>query len=113
MKIRHALASSALVLSLAACGAQEAPVETTGTSAAAEAPAPAAAAAAPAQTQAFYGDEAPVVVETPAEEEHGHAHDAEGGHIEPDAEHAHDADGGHIEEADAHEHGDGSEPHDH
>jgi RND family efflux transporter MFP subunit len=82
MKIRHALVSSALVLSLAACGAEEAPLaETTHT------PTPSATAATPAavdpaQTQAFYGDEAPVVVEAPTEEDHGHAHDADGGHIE-------------------------------
>jgi hypothetical protein len=67
----------------------------------------------PAQTQAFYGDEAPVVVEAPTEEDHGHAHDADGGHIEPEDDHAHDAEGGHVDEADAHDHGDGSETHDH
>jgi len=72
------------------------------------APAPTADAAvadAATQTQAIYGDEAPVAIEAEAEPAHADGED-----------HAHNPDGSHAEEAeaeDAHDHGDGSEPHAH
>lgn len=113
MKIRHVLVSSALVLSLAGCSADQSPDVESGDATAPAAATQDATGAAATDTQAFYGDEAPVVVDAPAEDDHGHAHDAEGRHMDEDDAHAHDAEGGHVDEADAHDHGDGSEPHDH
>lgn len=83
-----------LVLTLAACAA-----DTAGESAA-----PAADTAA-GETEAVYGDEAPVAIAPePAD---GHAH-GEGAHGHDD--HAHDD---HAHDDKAHDHGDGSEPHAH
>lgn len=75
-----------LVLSLAACGADPA-AESTAESTAASA----ATTAAATETEAVFGDEAPVTILAEPVDEHGHEHAAD----------------------DAHDHGDGSEPHAH
>jgi len=82
MNIRLLLLPALLVLSLAACGADPAAESTA---------ANAAATAAATETEAVFGDEAPVTILAEPVDEHGH-------------EHAED---------DAHDHGDGSEPHAH
>lgn len=50
------------------------------------------------ETQAFYGDEAPVTIEAAPEDDHGHSHGDDGDHSHDD---------------ESHDHGDGSEPHAH
>jgi hypothetical protein len=101
MKLPLSVLTAAVVLALAACS----PTDT-----APPAPATDAPAAAAEETQAFYGDEAPVAVPAVPADDHGHAHDEHGGHT-------HDAHGGHPHEDEhengEHTHGDGSEPHDH
>jgi hypothetical protein len=94
---------------VAGCSAEQPPAAAP----AAPAATPAAAPAAPAtQTEAVYGDEAPVAIDAPAQDDHGHAHDGEGDHAH-NGEHAHEADGSHPDETGDHDHEDGSEPHDH
>jgi hypothetical protein len=93
-------------LLLAACGGKDQP---------APASAPAEATASPAaQTEAVYGDEAPVTIATPPEDDHGHDHEHGDDHSHDDDHgHEHNADGSHKKEDDAHDHGDGSAPHAH
>jgi len=89
------LAPLAFALLLAACGAAE-----PATDASADANATDDAANAALQTEAVYGDEAPVAIEAaPPADDHGHAHNADGSHAEGD-EHAAD------EHADEHADGD-------
>jgi major membrane immunogen (membrane-anchored lipoprotein) len=103
MHLLKTTAATALTLLLAACGsgepnATDAPADTA-------LAAPAADSAA-LQTEAVYGDEAPVAIEAEPADDHGHAHNADGSH--PDGEdHAHD------EAADdhGHDHGDGDHAH--
>lgn len=74
-----------LVLVLAACAAEPADEST--------------AADAATETEAVYGDDAPVAIAAEPADDHGHAHD------EAEGEHAH--------EDDAHDHDDSSAPHVH
>ncbi|MDQ3288671.1 MAG: hypothetical protein M3Q42_10520 [Pseudomonadota bacterium] len=81
----------AACLLLAACGNDTAPTETTMQAAADPA----------AQTEAVYGDEAPVAIEAEATAADDHAHTADGSHLpgqehpaEPEA-HPHDEDADH------------------
>jgi hypothetical protein len=74
-------------------------------------PPPAAPARAPV-TEAIYGDEAPVEL-APAEpaDDHGHAHNADGSHVEGGDDHGHPHEG--DAEHDEHPHDDGDDAHDH
>ena len=85
------LAPLAFALLLAACGAAEPAADASADTAATD------AAAAATQTEAVYGDEAPVIIESAAPaDDHGHAHNADGSHAEGD-DHGHDhADGDHA-----------------
>lgn len=77
----------AFALLLAACGAAEPAADANADAAAATD----AAATAATQTEAVYGDEAPVAIQAaPPADDHGHAHNADGSHAEGD-EHAEDA----------------------
>jgi hypothetical protein len=102
MKLHPLLLGTAISLVLSACNGDPAPTPPS------SAAAPAAAAE---ETEAFYGDEAPVLLPAEPVDDHGHSHDG-------DADHSHD----HPHDAGAtaparrehgHEHDDGSEPHDH
>ncbi len=97
----------AITFLLAGCGAEQTPKQ------APAAPPSAPTSAAPAdQTEAVYGDEAPVIIDAPKEVDHGHSHDEDSDHSHDD-DHEHNADGSHPVKKDKHDHDDGSEPHDH
>lgn len=102
--------SAALIAStflLAGCGAEQTPPQQPA------APPSTPASAAPAnQTEAIYGDEAPVTIDAPQEADHGHLHDDDGDHSHDD-EHEHNADGSHPDDKDDHDHEDDSSAHGH
>jgi hypothetical protein len=108
MKLHPLLLGTLIALALSACNENPAP----GTP-----PAPAAPAA--AETQAFYGDEAPIAVPAQAADIHDHSHEGDAGHVHGD-EHGHShGDAAHRHDPGArdtdhdHDHGDGTAPHDH
>jgi hypothetical protein len=114
MKLHPLLLGSAIALALAACNDTSVPSEPTAPRAA---PTEVSAPPATGETQAFYGDEAPVVVPAEPADDHGHPHDGDAGHTHGDAGHLH-GDSTHSHEDDEHDEpghkqGDGSEPHDH
>lgn len=105
------LAPMTFALLLAACGSAEPAAQATTESSQAPVEPAAEPTAEPAeaatQTEAVYGDEAPVAIDAePAEAEHGHAHNADGSHAEGN-------DHGDDESADdhGHDHGDGEHEH--
>ena len=99
MTMTQTLAALAFTLLLTACGG-EAPAAESASAA------PTGTADAASQTEAVYGDEAPVAIEAEPVDDHGHAHNADGSHAEVD-EHAHDETG----DDHGHDHGDGDHAH--
>ncbi len=71
------------------------------------------------ETQAFYGEEEPVLIEAAPESDHGHSHDQEGDHSHEEDKHSHEEDehsheeGEHSHDDHRHDHGDSTAPHDH
>jgi hypothetical protein len=112
MNLYSLLLGAAIVLALSACNDAPAPA-TPPASAPAQAPAA-------EQTQAFYGDEAPVTVPAEPADDHGHSHEGDADHAHDGLhEHAHGP-GAQSPNEDArktrarrHDHGDGSAPHEH
>jgi ABC-type Zn uptake system ZnuABC Zn-binding protein ZnuA len=105
MTMHKTLAALAFTLLLTACGA-DAPASEATSAPATEATATAESADAASQTEAVYGDEAPVAIEAAPVDDHGHAHNADGSHAEGD-EHAH----GEAGDDHGHDHGDGDHAH--
>ena len=91
MKATAITTAIAACLLLAACNNDPAPAVATPQADAAADPA--------AQTEAVYGDEAPVAIEADATAEDDHAHAADGSHPTGDA-HAEDGDHAHGDDAD-------------
>lgn len=103
MNLFKITAATALTLLLAACSSGE-PAATDAPNDAA--PTADAADNAAAQTEAVYGDEAPVAIEAEPADDHGHAHNADGSHPEGE-DHAHDD----AADDHGHDHGDGDHAH--
>lgn len=99
MTLTKTLAALAFTLWLTACGGETPTAENA-------AAAPTGTTDAASQTEAVYGDEAPVAIEAEPVDDHGHAHNADGSHAEGD-EHAHDA----SDDDHGHDHGDGDRAH--
>lgn len=110
MNIRPVLLSLATALALSGCGGESAddhghdhPPRTADH--AADAPQPTAPAA--PVTEAIYGDEVPVELAPAAPvDDHGHAHNADGSHVDEGDDH------GHAHDDDAADHDHGGHPHD-
>lgn len=81
MTLTKTLAALAFALLLTACGGETPAAENA-------AAAPTETTDAASQTEAVYGDEAPVAIEAEPVDDHGHAHNADGSHAEGD-DHAH------------------------
>jgi hypothetical protein len=103
MKLHPLLFGTLLAVALSGCNEAPAPVAPATTAEPAAAPAV-------AETQAFYGDEAPVALPAEPIDDHGHSHDGDADHAHGDDTHSHDAK---KTDDHGHDHGDGSEPHDH